>query len=58
MPIASCFGKESPGNTINALGTFSVILQPRNFHKVAFTDTSCAGKTTRKITKVLHSFDL
>ena len=33
---------------------FSVILQPRNFHNVKFTDNSSAGKTVRKITKILH----
>ena len=46
--------KESPDNLV--LGHFSVILQPRSFCKVRFCDTSSAGKTTRKITKILQSF--
>ena len=56
LRIALC--KESLYNMINVLGPFSVILQPLKFHKVEFTDTSYAGKTARKITKVLRSFGL
>ena len=31
-------------------------LQSLNFYKVEFADTSSAGKTARKITKILRSF--
>ena len=48
--------KESPYNLVNVLGPFSVILRPRNFHKVKFTDTSSARKAARLITKTLRSF--
>ena len=48
--------KESPYNLVNVLDPFSVILQPRNLFKVKFTDTSSAGKSARKITKILRSF--
>ena len=47
--------KESPHNLIDVLGPFLVILQPLGFSKVEFTDTSGAGKTARKITKMRRS---
>ena len=50
--------KESPYSLIDVLGPFSVTLQPWNFYQVKFTDTSSAGKTARKITKILRSFEL
>ena len=54
LRIALC--KESCYNLINALDPFSFIFQPWNFYIVNFTDTSSAGKTARKITKILQSF--
>ena len=54
LPIVLC--EESPYDLIDVLGLFSVILQPLNFNKVKFTDTSSAGKTARKTTQILRSF--
>ena len=53
-PIALC--EESPYDLMAILGSLSVILQPSNFYKVEFTSTSSAGKTARKIKKILRSF--
>ena len=53
MCIVLC--KDNPYSLVNVLGPFPVILQPRSFYKVKFTDTFGADETTRKITKY---FDL
>ena len=52
LPIVLC--KESPYHLINALRPFPVILQPFDFYKVKFTDTSSAGKTARKMTQYFN----
>ena len=48
--------EESHYQLINVLGHFSVILQIDICYQVEFTHTSSAGKTARKITKILGSF--
>ena len=55
-PLHIILWKESRYNVINVLGPFSLILQPWNSYVVKFTNTSSAGKTARKITKILQSF--
>ena len=35
------------------LGPFSVILQPRHFHKIEFISISNVPETARKVTKIL-----
>ena len=47
--------RESPYNLINALGHFSVVLQPSNLCQIEFTDAYSAGKAARKIRKILRS---
>ena len=56
LRIALC--KESCYNLINVSGPYSVILQPRIFHTVRFTDTRSADKIARKITKIFQSLSL
>ena len=54
-PLRTILCNESPYDLINVLGPFLVILQPRNFYKVEFTNTVSARKTARRITKILRS---
>ena len=53
-PLHIVLCKESPYNLINVLDPFSVIFQ-ETLYKVEFTDTSSAGKTVSKTTKILQS---
>ena len=44
-PLRIVLCKDSPYNLFNALGPFAVILQPSNYHRAKFSDTSIVGKT-------------
>ena len=55
-PLRIVLCKESPHSLIDVLGPFSVSLQPGNFCKVKFTDTSGAEEDSENNHKILRSF--
>ena len=55
-PLLIVLRAESPYDLINVLGPFLATIQTWDFCGVGFTDTFSAGKTRRKITKILQSF--